>query len=89
MIKNMKSKLEVKLVNAYLNKEISNLEKEMGLNVITNHIDTFKKLKLSIDEIFNQILVIGNEYFQDITNSHSKEEIDNMAINVKKFRENI
>lgn len=85
----MKSKLEVKLVNAYLNKEISNLEKEMGLNVITNHIDTFKKLKLSIDEIFNQILVIGNEYFQDITNSHSKEEIDNMAINVKKFRENI
>ena len=61
----MKAKLEIKIINAHLNKEISSLEKEISLTVLTKYLQAFEKSDVTHNEIFNCVLVIARKFIRE------------------------
>lgn len=81
----MKAELETRFINAYLSKEISNLEKEMALTCL----GTMELEEDNVDELFKGMLERTKELYQKICEYSTTEERDIMVMNVKKLREDL
>ena len=82
--------LETKIIDAYLNKEITLLEKEMGLFYVLKYFNTCPPIeKLDIDKLFNHIIKIGKFYYSDIEKNNTQKELDVIVEQVYQMRERL
>ena len=82
--------LETKIIDAYLNKEITLLEKEMGLFSVLKYFNTYLPTeKLDIDKLFNHIIKTGKFHYSGIEKKYTQKEVDVIVEEVYQMRERL
>jgi hypothetical protein len=76
--------LETKIIEAYLNKEITLLEKEVGVRSAWTCYEYYKanplQKQLSVNEIYNLIMEEGKVQYSELEKQYTKEELLDLAI---------
>ena len=79
----MKHELETKIIDSYLNKEITCLEKELAMWFLGNG-KTYENIDR--EEVFNQLIARGRSFYSDMEKKYTKEQLDDMTVSVAEMR---
>jgi hypothetical protein len=80
----MKNKLETKIIDSYLNKEITCLEKEMAMLVLS---DVGIDENIGLEEAFSHLIDGARISYSNLAQEYTKEQLDDMAVFVANTRD--
>ena len=80
----MKNKLETKIIDSYSNKEITCLEKEMAMLVLSD-VGIYENIGL--EEAFSHLIDRARISYSNLAQEYTKEQLDDMAVFVANTRD--